>query len=215
MREIDQNIEVLCHSCIRIEGSSRTIYVDPFGIEGQPHDADIILLTHEHPNHFSKEDIDKVTKEGTRIVAPEGMRAEVDTIELQQGKKHYIVPGGIKETRKMFFKAIPAYYKHKLFATKKNPGVGYVFELDGVWIYVAGDTDLPEERMDITCDIVLVPICGKNVMDAKKAAEFVNNIRPQIAIPIHYGTVCGTREDAEKFASYVYEATRVSFKLLQ
>lgn len=213
MKDIAENIEVLHHSSIRICGDKKIIYVDPFQIEGQPQDADIVLITHEHYDHFSPEDIDKIKKEGTRLVVPEKMRDKAEAIELVGGKIHSIVPDGIKETQKIVIKAIPAYNKLKPFHPKKSGWVGYLFELDGVWIYIAGDTDYTEEAARVKCDVALVPIGGKFTMDAKKAAELVNAIRPQIAIPTHYGSVAGNKEDEEVFASLVEESIHVDIKM--
>ncbi len=65
-----ENIEVLCHSSIRIN-KEKVIYIDPFKIDKNYNDADIIFITHDHYDHYSEEDIDKVKKEDTIIVAPE------------------------------------------------------------------------------------------------------------------------------------------------
>lgn len=213
MKDITENIEVLCHSSIRITGERMVIYVDPYQIDGQPQDADVILITHEHYDHFSPEDIDKVKKASTRLIVPQSMEKRVQGLVPVEGKLHTIVPDGICESRKMVFKAIPAYNKLKPFHPKKNAWVGYLFEVDGVRIYVAGDTDFTEEAGRVKCDIALVPIGGKFTMDAKKAAELVNTIRPQVAIPTHYGTCVGDEKDAALFAACVEDSIQVKCKL--
>lgn len=213
MRDIAENIRVLHHASIRINGSDRVIYVDPFEIEGEPHDADMILITHDHYDHFSVEDIDKIKKTGTRIIVPEVMKEQGEAVQLDYGRLHCIRPGGMKESRKMAFKAIPAYNRRKAFHTKKTGGVGYLFELDGSWIYIAGDTDATDEAQQVKCDIALVPIGGKYTMDAKKAAELVNKIRPQVAIPTHYGSVIGEKEYETEFANLVDSMVQVQIKM--
>ncbi len=213
MVDITKNIEVLHHSSIRITSSDKVIYIDPYKIKGEPHDADIILITHEHFDHFSIEDIDKVKKNGTRLFAPESMRNVVQNVQLQDGKAHLIVPGGMKESLGMTIKAIPAYNRLKPFHPKKNAWVGYLFEVEGVTIYVAGDTDMTDEASKVKCDVAMVPIGGKFTMDAKKAAELVNIIRPQAAIPIHYGSVAGSKSDEDVFSGLVNKDIRVEIKM--
>ena len=67
-----ENIEVLCHSSIRIN-KEKVIYIDPFKINKNYNDADIIFITHDHYDHYSEEDIDKVIKEDTTIVIPKDL----------------------------------------------------------------------------------------------------------------------------------------------
>ena len=78
-------------------------------------------------------------------------------------------------------------------------GFGYVIMLNGLRYYVAGDTDATEENSHVVCDVALVPIGGTYTMNASEAAELVNYIKPKVAIPIHYGSIVGTPEDAEIF----------------
>jgi len=82
-----------------------------------------------------------------------------------------------------------------------------------VWIYVAGDTDLTEDNVKVKCDVALLPVGGKYTMDAKKAAELANAIRPQVAIPTHYGSVVGSRDDALAFAAKVEAPVKVEIKM--
>ena len=67
-----ENIEVLCHSSIRIT-KNKIIYIDPFKIEENYFDADFIFITHDHYDHFSEEDIEKVKKENTLICITEDL----------------------------------------------------------------------------------------------------------------------------------------------
>ena len=97
---------------------------------------------------------------------------------------------------------------------KKSAGwVGYILRIDGQRIYIAGDTDATKEAMDVKCDIALVPIGGTYTMDARKAAELVNTIRPEVAIPVHYGSIVGSPKDGEVFAQYVKDPIKVEFKI--
>jgi len=62
-----ENVEVLCHSSIKIN-KEKVIYIDPFKIEKNYNDADIVFITHDHYDHYSEEDIDKVINENTIII---------------------------------------------------------------------------------------------------------------------------------------------------
>jgi len=67
-------------------------------------------------------------------------------------------------------------------------------------IYHAGDTDLIPEMDSIQADIALLPVSGKYVMTADEAVQAAQKIRPQVAIPMHYGAgVAGTIKDAKRF----------------
>jgi len=197
------NIEVLYHSSIRIN-KEKTIYIDPFKIDRNYNDADIIFITHDHYDHYSEEDIDKVINENTVIVIPEELLTKVlkkginkDAIITVEPNKKYMVQG-IK------FETIPAYNINKTFHPKENDWVGYVIELNDIRYYIAGDTDITEENKRVKCDVAFVPVGGTYTMDFKEAAQLVNEIQPKVAVPIHYGSVVGTKQDAEKFVKLLH-----------
>lgn len=193
-----ENIQVLCHSSIKIN-EGKVIYFDPFKINKQYNDADIIFITHDHYDHYSEEDIDKVIKPDTTIVIPEGMQVKLlkkgiknSNIITVEPEKTYVVEG-------LKFETIPAYNVNKAFHPKDNGWVGYILEIDGIRYYIAGDTDITEENKRVKCDIAFVPVGGTYTMDFKEAAELVNEIKPKVAVPIHYGSIVGTNEDAINF----------------
>ena len=194
------NIEVLCHSSIRIN-KEKIIYIDPFKIDKKYNDADIIFITHDHYDHYSEEDVNKVKKEDTFIVVPKGMSAKL----LKQGfKQDYIVtvePDNTYMVKDINFKTIPAYNINKQFHPKENNWVGYIIQINGVRYYIAGDTDVTEENKKVKCDVAFVPVGGTYTMDSKEAAKLVNEIKPKIVVPIHYGSVVGTNQDAIDFIS--------------
>ena len=97
------------------------------------------------------------------------------------------------------FETIPAYNTNKTFHPKENDWVGYIIDIKGVKYYISGDTDITEESKKVKCNVAFVPVGGTYTMDAKEAAQLINIIKPEIAIPIHYGSVVGTNEDAEEF----------------
>ena len=197
------NIEVLYHSSIRIN-KGKTIYIDPFKIDRNYNDADIIFITHDHYDHYSEEDIDKVINENAVIVIPEELLTKVlkkginkDAIVTVEPDKKYMVQG-IK------FETVPAYNTYKTFHPKENGWVGYVIEINGIKYYIAGDTDITEENKKVKCDVAFVPVGGTYTMDFKEAAQLVNQIQPKVAVPIHYGSVVGTKQDAEEFIKLLH-----------
>ena len=193
-----ENIKVLCHSSIKIE-KEKTIYIDPFKIEENYSDADIIFITHDHYDHYSKEDIEKIKKENTVIVIPKEM---LDKVEEDGFRKENIVavePNGTYRIGEILVKTVRAYNKTKQFHPKENNWVGYIIEIQGVSYYIAGDTDFLEENKNIKCNVAFVPVGGTYTMNVTEAAEFVNTIKPEIAVPTHYGTIVGNKEDGEEF----------------
>ena len=186
-------IEINCHSSIKIS-KEKIIYIDPFKIEKETHDADIILITHEHYDHYSPEDLEKVTTNETIIVAPKTVKAlsKMINIVLVEPNQTYEVQGIKIET-------IPAYNVNKQFHPKENEWVGYIIEIDNTRYYIAGDTDVTPENKQVKCDVALVPVGGTYTMTYEEAAELVNLIKPKIAIPTHYGSIVGSKDDGIKF----------------
>lgn len=186
------NISVF-HSSIRIEGE-KIIYFDPYKIDIEYHDADIIFITHSHFDHYSQEDIDKVIKEGTIIVVPQSMATDVEYDNV-----FTVDPENEYEIGDISFQTISAYNVNKKFHPKEKCWVGYVVNFEEKSYYVAGDTDITEEAKNVKCDIALIPCGGTYTMDYKEAAELANIISPKIAVPTHYGSVAGSPEEGKKF----------------
>ena len=207
------NIEVFTQNSIRIRSDRGTIYVDPFRMKEEPHDADYVLITHSHYNHFSIEDIRKVVGKKTLLVVPEKM--EDDAGELRPDVKDIVTvkPGIYKEINGLELETVPAYNTIKPFHPKRAEWVGYILRLDGKRIYIAGDTGATKEARQVKCDIALLPIGGTFTMDAKKAADLTNLIRPEYAIPVHYGSSVGKKSDGQTFASLVKGPVKVVEKI--
>jgi len=208
-----ENIEVFKQNSIRISAGCGTIYIDPFKISGQPNDADFILITHDHYDHFSPEDIKSVAGPHTILVVPEKMERKTEEIAKQFSEIVTVKPGAVCKAGNLELETVPAYNIMKPFHPKNAGWVGYILQIDGRRIYVAGDTDATKEAKAVQCDVALIPIGGFYTMDAKKAAELINTIRPDVAIPVHYGELVGKPEDGETFAGMVKAPTRVEFKI--
>ena len=206
-------IDVFTHTSIRIRGTEMTVYVDPFSMKEAPRDADFVMVTHQHYDHFSPDDIRKVIKDTTILVAPESMIGDARKLENEVKEIVAVKPGMHYEVAGLEFDTVHAYNPLKPFHPKHSEWVGYVLTIDSKRIYIAGDTDLTKEAEGVKCDIALLPIGGKYTMDAKKAAELANEIRPEYVIPTHYGTVVGKPEDAKTFAGFVEAPIKVVEKI--
>lgn len=194
-----ENIEVLCHACIKFK-KEKVIYFDPFKIDEEYHDADVILITHDHYDHYAEEDIDKVKKEDTMIVAPKDLLSKITKKGFKQNNIVTVEPNQEYHIDDIKIETILAYNKLKPFHPKRKGWVGYILQINGVRYYIAGDTDVTDENKNVKCDVAFVPVGGTYTMNAKQAADLINEIKPKIAVPIHYGSVVGTNQDAIEFA---------------
>jgi len=187
-----ENIHWLGHDTFKISGE-KVIYTDPFNIRKEDA-ADIILITHEHYDHCSPEDVKKLLKTGTVIVAPTDCGGKLS------GDVRTVVPGDKLTVGGVEIEAVPAYNTNKQFHTKSRNWVGYIFTLSGQRIYLAGDTDFIPEMKTFKADIALLPVSGTYVMTSEEAVEAALAINPKIAIPMHYNSIVGTKKDARRFA---------------
>ena len=193
-----ENIEVLYHTSIKIN-KGVTIYFDPFKIDREYHDADIIFITHSHYDHYSEEDILKVRKESTHVVAPVDLLDNLLTLGFTKESITIVKPNENYNVNGLTFKTVPAYNTNKNFHPKSNNWVGYLLTLNDTVYYIAGDTDITEENKQVKCDVAFVPIGGTYTMNYKEAAELINEIKPKIAVPTHYASIVGSLEDGKNF----------------
>lgn len=184
-------IQWLGHASFKIDNEI-TIYIDPFHIVRED-TADLILITHDHYDHCSSEDLDKVSGKETIIIAPPNCDSSIGR-DFRKVK-----PGDRIEIRGVIIDVVPAYNLGKKFHPKEKGGVGYILTMDGVHIYHAGDTDIIPDMEKIRADIALLPVGGTYTMNAEEAAQAADMIKPKIAIPMHYGSTIGGNEDAEEF----------------
>jgi L-ascorbate metabolism protein UlaG (beta-lactamase superfamily) len=182
-------------------------------LKDTPHDADYVFITHSHFDHFSLDDIRKVINSGTILVVPAKM--EDDARELSTEVKSIIPlkPGLYKELSGLEVETIPAYNTVKPFHPRRAEWLGYILRIDGKRVYIAGDTGATKEAKQVRCDIALVPVGGTYTMDVKRAAELVNIIRPEYAIPTHYGSIVGKKTDGKAFAELVSSPVKVIEKI--
>ncbi|MCS7285697.1 MAG: MBL fold metallo-hydrolase [Anaerolineae bacterium] len=187
-----ENIHWLGHDSFRLEGEV-TVYIDPWKLPPNLPKADIILITHEHYDHCSPEDVAKIQKADTVIVtipaAAKKLKGEIKTVK----------PGDKITVKGIEVEMVPAYNIDKPFHPKEAGHVGFIVTLGGKRIYHAGDTDFIPEMKGLKTDIALLPVSGTYVMTADEAARAADAIKPEIAIPMHYGEIVGSEKDAERF----------------
>jgi L-ascorbate metabolism protein UlaG (beta-lactamase superfamily) len=187
-----ENIHWLGHDTFKIVGE-KVVYTDPFKIKKKD-TADIVLITHEHFDHCSPEDVRKIQGPDTVIVATP------DCADKLSGNIKTVKPGDKIMVKGVEIEAVPAYNTNKQFHTKDKKWVGYIFTVKGQRIYIAGDTDYISEMKTFNVDIALLPVSGTYVMTADEAVKAALDIKPKIAIPMHYGAIVGSESDAERFA---------------
>ena len=202
-----ENVEVLYHSSIKIK-DNKIIYIDPFKITENYNDADLIFITHDHYDHYSEEDIDKVINNDSIIIAPEELLTKLLRKGIKQSNIITVEPGEYDMVQGIKFETVNAYNTNKPFHPKENGWVGYIIEFKGIRYYIAGDTDITEENKQVKCDVAFVPVGGTYTMNYSEAAELVNIIKPKIAVPIHYGSVVGTKQDATNFIKLLHSSIK-------
>jgi L-ascorbate metabolism protein UlaG (beta-lactamase superfamily) len=182
-------------SAMRFAGEGLTVYIDPWGTSAE-READVIFITHAHADHFQPQEIERLSKDGTSIVAPSDVAKELS------GDVTPVAPGDSIEVSGIKVQAVPAYNVHPdrlEYHPKANRWVGYILELRGTTYYHAGDTDHAPELDDVSADVAFLPIGGTYTMEPREAAGLAKSISPQIAVPMHYGFVVGSPKDAETF----------------
>jgi L-ascorbate metabolism protein UlaG (beta-lactamase superfamily) len=192
VKKMIENIHWLGHDAFKITGE-KIIYTDPFKIKKKD-SADIILITHEHYDHCSPDDVKKIQGPDTVIVAT------ADCAGKLSGNIKTVKPGDKITVDNIDIEAVPSYNTNKQFHTKDRNWVGYIFTVNGQRIYLAGDTDYIPEMKTFSVDIALLPVSGTYVMTADEAVRAALDIKPKIAIPMHYNSIVGTENDANEFA---------------
>ncbi len=186
-------ISINTQSSIRIN-DQKIIYFDPFKIEKESHDADLIFITHDHYDHLDMDSINKIKKDDTIMVIPDSIKDKVNFKNLIT-----VSPNNTYNILGYQVLTIPSYNLNKNFHKKEFNYVGYLITINNEKIYISGDTDITKENQEVKCDIALVPIGGTYTMDYLEASNLINKIKPKTVIPTHYGSIVGTLDDGLKF----------------
>jgi L-ascorbate metabolism protein UlaG (beta-lactamase superfamily) len=198
-----EEVEWLGHSGFRIAVGRATIYIDPYRIAADEPKADLVLITHQHYDHFSIQDLERVRKDTTQVLAPPAVAERLD------GNVHSMRPGDVVETDVdgVDVRAVPAYNTSKRdgegrpFHPREAGCLGYEVNVRGARLYHAGDTDvIPEMDWVVGAEVALLPVSGVHVMTAFEAAEAARRIQPTVAVPMHWGGHVGSEQDAQAFA---------------
>ena len=205
MKLLNLELTRFAHDTFKIEGS-KTIYTDPFKLTGKGK-ADVVLISHEHFDHLSLEDLNRVVFPGTVIVASPLSKEGLKGVKVKETR--FLEPGAKCTLDGVEIEAVPAYNLNKfrepgkVFHPKGEKRLGFVITMDGTRVYFAGDTDFIPEMGKIACDIALLPVSGTYVMTAEEAAEATRALNPKVAVPMHYGAIVGSDADAARFKSLV------------
>jgi len=185
-------------------GNSKTIYIDPYMIKEQEEKADIILITHGHYDHCSVDDLKKIIKGGTKIFVTADAQSKVTKFETPI-KIEIVEPGQEIDLGDVKIVTTVAYNIDKTFHPKDESWVGYLIKMNDVVIYHSGDTDIIPEMQKLTGFkgdrkfIALLPVGGRYTMSAEEAVEAAKIIKPNLAIPMHWGSIVGSEDDAKEF----------------
>lgn len=191
----------LGHASFRITAKNgKVIYTDPWEVRSTTK-ADLILITHEHFDHCSPDDVRKLSKPGTVIVAPPDCGAKLG-LPFQAVK-----PGQSGTYAGFAVETTPAYNVGKDFHQQGKNWVGYIVTIDGIRLYQAGDTDIIPAMQTIRCDVALLPVGGTYTMTAAEAAKATTMIQAKEWVPMHWGKIVGSKADAEAFQKAVTTGT--------
>ena len=197
-------IEVIHHASIKLIGD-KVIYFDPYDIIDEIHDADYIFITHDHYDHYDENSIKKVRKASTKIIVPRCLEDKEYDLVVDVNHQYKIDD--------IIFWTIPSYNTKSSYHLKEMNYVGYHLLLNGMYYYIMGDTNRTEEADQVKTDICFVPIGGVYTMDVLEAADYINHLKPKVAIPIHYGKIVGDISLGEEFKNIINKDIKVELKI--
>ena len=191
----------LMHACIRIEMDGKEIQIDPVAKLGDRTvdyaampKADYIFVTHEHGDHYDAKSIKQLTGEKTQLVmnkrCADMYGAGKVMVRSALGTLRSAKNGDKLQLADISVEAVPAYNYtegHTLFHPKGRDN-GYILTIDGLRIYIAGDTeDIPEMSKIKDIDIAFLPCNQPYTMTPDQLIRAAKVIKPKVLFPYHYG----------------------------
>jgi L-ascorbate metabolism protein UlaG (beta-lactamase superfamily) len=205
------DIKWLGHSGFLIK-NSKVIYIDPYQIKENSEKADLIFITHSHYDHCSVADMQKIVQEGTKIIMTADCQSKITRFDVPINME-IIEPNQEMELGEIKVSTLPSYNIDKHFHPKDESWVGYLIKMNDVLVYHPGDCDLIPEMQKLTGYkqpgkefVALLPVGGRFTMNAEEAAEAAKLIKPTIAIPMHFGSIVGSKDDAQEFKEICEES---------
>jgi L-ascorbate metabolism protein UlaG (beta-lactamase superfamily) len=189
-------------SSVRIRRAGVEVQIDPLGLT-ESSVADYVLLTHPHYDNFSEEEIARVRGPHTVVIAPASMKKQLEDAD------HFLRPGDMLQLDGFDVLAVPAYNVDKKFHPAENGWLGYVFTLDGITYYHAGDTDYLDSMATIRCDVAFLPCDGHYTMDADDAVKAAEACGASVLVPVHWGDSWGSAEDVERMRKRFSHEVRI------
>ena len=201
------------HASFVMETPQGVIYVDPVGApadyEGMPEPA-LILVTHEHGDHYNAETLTALKAEGTALVTNPAVHAMLPDA-LKEGAQT-LANGESMEWEGVTIDAIPAHNttEERMNFHPEGRDNGYVLTMEGFKTYISGDTEPTPEMLALT-DVDLCFLCMNLpfTQTAEQAAEAVKQFKPTYVYPYHYRGKDGGSQDPEAFAVMVGDASMV------
>jgi L-ascorbate metabolism protein UlaG (beta-lactamase superfamily) len=180
----------LVHASIRIEYNGKEIEIDPVRKLGNKTidyaampKADFVFVTHEHGDHFDKEAIKILSREGTQLIMNKRCAG-------MYGPCGVLANGQSAQFGDISVDAVPAYNisEGRTQFHPKGRDNGYILTIDGLRIYIAGDTeDIPEMKDVKNIDIAFLPCNQPYTMTTEQLVRAAKVIKPKVLFPYHYG----------------------------
>lgn len=180
LRMIEQ-IHWLGHGSFMIDASP-LIFIDPWRVVKTEAPADIILISHEHYDHCSVADVNKLRGEKTVVIGNEQVAKQINGLTV-------IRPWQSMSFDRVSIKAIPAYSPDEIYHKKTDGGLGFVISINYHDIYYAGDTKLISEMEMVRPDIAILPIDNNDTMNVEQAVKAVEVLAPRWVIPSNWGGI--------------------------